>query len=64
MYDLIVKGGRIYDGSGMPSFNADVAVRDGRIAAIGRVKDAAEKVIDAVSGDGVWHNILYNLVCG
>jgi N-acyl-D-amino-acid deacylase len=47
MYDLIIKGGRIYDGSGMPSFNADVAVRDGRIAAIGRVKDEAAKVIDA-----------------
>jgi len=47
MYDLIIKGGRIYDGSGMPSFNADVAVRGGRIAAIGRVNDAAEKIIDA-----------------
>ena len=46
MYDLILKGGRIYDGSGMPSFNADVAVRGGRIAGIGRVNDAADKVLD------------------
>jgi N-acyl-D-aspartate/D-glutamate deacylase len=46
MYELILKGGRIYDGSGMPSFNADIAVRDGRIAAIGRVNDAADKVLD------------------
>ena len=27
MYDLILKGGRIYDGSGMPSFNADIGVQ-------------------------------------
>jgi N-acyl-D-aspartate/D-glutamate deacylase len=47
MYDLILKGGRIYDGSGMPSFNADIAVRDGRIAAIGRIDDTAAEVLDA-----------------
>jgi N-acyl-D-amino-acid deacylase len=47
MYDLILKGGRIYDGSGMPSFNADIGVRDGRIAAIGRINDPADKVLDA-----------------
>ena len=47
MYDLILKGGRIYDGSGMPSFNADIAVRDGRIAAIGRIDDTATQVLDA-----------------
>jgi N-acyl-D-aspartate/D-glutamate deacylase len=38
MYDLLLKNGRIYDGSGMPSFVADLAIRDGRIAAIGRIK--------------------------
>lgn len=47
MYDLILKGGRIYDGSGMPSFNADIGVRDGRIAAIGRINEPADKVLDA-----------------
>jgi N-acyl-D-aspartate/D-glutamate deacylase len=47
MYDLILKGGRIYDGSGMPSFNADIAVRDGRIAAIGRIDDTAAEMLDA-----------------
>ncbi len=46
MYDLILKGGRIYDGSGLPSFNGDVAIRDGKIAAIGRVSEAAERVLD------------------
>jgi len=46
MYDLILKGGRIYDGSGLPSFNGDVAIRDGKIAAIGRISEAAERVLD------------------
>jgi N-acyl-D-aspartate/D-glutamate deacylase len=47
MYDLILKNGRIYDGSGMPSFIADLAIRDGRIAAIGRISEPATKVLDA-----------------
>lgn len=46
MYDLILKGGRVYDGSGLPSFNGDVAIRAGKIAALGRVGESAEKVID------------------
>ena len=46
MYDLILKGGRIYDGSGMPSFLGDVAIRDGRIEAIGRINAAADQVLD------------------
>ena len=46
MYDLILKGGRIYDGSGLPSFIGDVAIRDGKIAAIGRINEAAERVLD------------------
>ena len=47
MYDLIVKGGRIYDGSGMPSFTADLAISNGRIAAIGRVNDKGAEILDA-----------------
>ena len=47
MYDLIVKGGRIYDGSGMPSFTADLAISNGRIAAIGRINDKAAEILDA-----------------
>ena len=30
MYDLIIKRGKVVDGSGLPAFTADVAVRDGR----------------------------------
>lgn len=49
MYDLVLKGGRVYDGSGMPSFYADLAVKDGRIAAIGRISAPAQRTLD-VSG--------------
>lgn len=47
MYDLILKNGRIYDGSGLPSFIGDVAIQNGKIAAIGRINDSAAQVLDA-----------------
>ena len=43
---MILKGGRIYDGSGLPSFIGDVAIRDGQIAEIGRINEAADRVLD------------------
>lgn len=47
-YDVLIQDGRIVDGSGNPWFYGDVAVRDGEIAAIGRLDEAeAERVIDA-----------------
>ena len=46
-YDLIVKNGTVIDGSGLPRNRADVAVRHGRIAAIGRIREAAREVVDA-----------------
>src|SRR5712692_2920598 len=36
-YDLIIQNGRIVDGSGNPWYVADVGIREGRIAAIGRL---------------------------
>ncbi|MBQ1325500.1 MAG: D-aminoacylase [Solobacterium sp.] len=48
MYDLIIRNGYIIDGSGNPGFHADLAVRDGRIAAIGsRLPEDAKAEIDA-----------------
>lgn len=47
-YDLIIRNGRIIDGTGSPWYHGDVAIRDGRIVAIGRLADAtARKTIDA-----------------
>ena len=46
MYDLVLKGGRIYDGSGMPSYNADLAIHNGRIAEIGRLNGNARRTLN------------------
>lgn len=46
-YDLLIKGGRIYDGSGLPSFLGDVAIDEGRIVETGRINADADRVVDA-----------------
>jgi N-acyl-D-amino-acid deacylase len=47
-YDLLITGGRVLDGSGNPWFPADVAIKDGKIAAIGKLAGTtARRVIDA-----------------
>jgi N-acyl-D-amino-acid deacylase len=47
-YDLVLAGGTIVDGSGRTGRRGDVAVRDGRIAAIGTIpRSQAARVIDA-----------------
>src|SRR5246127_3543035 len=46
--DILIRGGTLIDGSGRPGEVGDVAVRDGRIAAMGRsLPEGAAKVIDA-----------------
>ena len=47
MLDLIIKGGRIVDGTGRPAFDGDVAIEKGAIAAIGTIGTDAHQVIDA-----------------
>ena len=46
-YDLLIKNGRVIDGSGMPAFRGDVAVSNGKIVEIGKLRDAATRTIDA-----------------
>ncbi len=46
-YDLIIAGGSVIDGTGAEPRTADVAVRDGTIAAVGRVDGTAERTVDA-----------------
>ena len=48
MYDIVIKNGKIIDGSGNPWRAADVAIAEGKIARIGQLSDAqAECVIEA-----------------
>ena len=46
-YDLLIKNGVVVDGSGGPRYRADVGVRDGRIAGIGRINERAARTLDA-----------------
>lgn len=47
-YDILIHNARVVDGTGNPWFRADIGVRDGRIAHIGRLTDAtAYRTIDA-----------------
>src|SRR5690606_7194700 len=46
-FDLIVRNGRVLDGSGNPWLRQDIGIREGRIVAVGRLEGAAAQVIDA-----------------
>jgi len=46
-YDLLIRNGKVIDGSGIPAFHGDVAISDGRIVDVGRVRDGATRVLDA-----------------
>ena len=47
MYDYILRGGTVVDGTGSPAIEADVAIKDGKIAKIERgIKEAAKEPLD------------------
>lgn len=51
-YDLIVRGGMLYDGTGSPGILADIAVKDGRVAQVSNsVIGSASREVDA---SGLW----------
>jgi N-acyl-D-aspartate/D-glutamate deacylase len=47
MFDVVIKGGLVIDGTGSRGRNADLGIRQGRIAAIGAINDASNETIDA-----------------
>ena len=47
MHDIVIRGGTIIDGTGKASFTGDVAIADGRIAAVGGKQGPARRDIDA-----------------
>jgi N-acyl-D-amino-acid deacylase len=46
-YDIVIRKGRVADGTGNPAFFADVAVRDSKVAAIGHIAGKGRQEIDA-----------------
>ena len=49
-FDLVVKNGMIVDGSGLPRYQSDIGVKDGKIVEIGRINGAAAK--ETMDADG------------
>jgi predicted amidohydrolase len=47
MHDIVIRGGSIIDGSRAPAFTGDVAIAQGRIAAVGGKQGPARREIDA-----------------
>lgn len=47
MYDVIIRGGTVIDGTGAPGRRTDVGIRDGRVVHVGPIDGDAAQVIDA-----------------
>ena len=47
-FDIVIRGGRVMDGTGNPWFYGDIAVKDGKIAAMGRIDpETGQRAISA-----------------
>lgn len=47
VYDIVIRGGRVLDGAGNPWVSGDVAIKDGKIVAIGTVTGTGKQEVDA-----------------
>ena len=46
-YDVLLKSGKLVDGTGAPARRADVGITGGKIVEVGELKGAAKRTIDA-----------------
>ena len=47
-FDLVIRGGTVIDGTGLPRIRADIGIKDGRVAMVsGRINPAGARVLDA-----------------
>lgn len=46
-FDMVIRGGTVADGTGQPLYEADVAVQDGKIAAVGVIRQSGAEEVDA-----------------
>ena len=47
MHEIVIRGGKIVDGTGKPAFSSDVAIADGRIVAVGKDLGSARQTVNA-----------------
>ena len=47
MLDLIIRNGKVVDGTGLPAYTGDIGINDGKIVITGSVKESAKEEIDA-----------------
>ena len=46
-YDLVIRNGTVVDGMRMPAYRGDIGIRNGRIVAIGNLREGAKRTLDA-----------------
>ena len=46
-YDVVIRGGTVFDGTGGAPYTADIGIRDGRIEAVGSIDTKGDREIDA-----------------
>ena len=46
-YDIVIRNGRVLDGSGNPWFKADIGIKDKKIVEVGKIQKSGKKEIDA-----------------
>ncbi len=51
LHDLVIRNGKIFDGSGKKPFFGDIAIDGGKITSVGKIKNSGKEEFDA---KGIW----------